>query len=111
MLYSHVQYRQRQDQSLQTKHIHAITFTVTDNQREEDTIPIRIDRIVLSSDWKYIANLLELPDIEVRDNPLVDGRIVTYTSKVRLVIDISAATQKESNFILLKLRFIQNLQI
>jgi hypothetical protein len=34
----------------------------------------------------------------VRDNPLVGGRIVTYTSKVRLVIDISAATQKESNF-------------
>jgi hypothetical protein len=42
--------------------------------------------------------LLELPDIEVRDNPLVEGRIVTYTSKVRLVTDISAATQKESNF-------------
>jgi hypothetical protein len=74
----------------------AITFTVTDNQLEEDTIPIRIDGIVLSSDWKYIANLLELPDVEVRDNPLVDGRMVTYTSKVRPVTDVSAATQHES---------------
>ncbi|MDW0274200.1 MAG: hypothetical protein QN756_10770 [Nitrososphaeraceae archaeon] len=75
----------------------AITFTVTDNQLEEDTIPIRIDGIVLSSDWKYIANLLELPDVEVRDNPLVDGRMVTYTSKVRPVTDVSAGTQRESN--------------
>jgi hypothetical protein len=75
----------------------AITFTVTDNQLEEDTLPIRIDGIVLSSDWKYIANLLELPDVEVRDNPLVDGRMVTYTSKVRPVTDVSAGTQRESN--------------
>jgi hypothetical protein len=75
----------------------AITFTVTDNQLKEDTIPIRIDGIVLSSDWKYIANLLELPDVEVRNNPLVDGRMITYTSKVRPVTDVSAGTQRESN--------------
>ena len=30
----------------------AITFAVTDNQLEEDAIPIRIDGIVLSLDWK-----------------------------------------------------------
>ena len=30
----------------------AITFAITDNQLEEDAIPIRIDGIVLSLDWK-----------------------------------------------------------
>jgi hypothetical protein len=75
----------------------AISFTVTENQLEEDTIPIKIDGIVLSSDWKYIANLIELPDVEVRINPLVDGRTVTYTSKVRPVTDVSATTQRKSN--------------
>lgn len=80
----------------------AITFTVTDNQLEEDTIPIRIDGIVLSSDWKYIANLVELPAVEVRDDPLVDGRMVTYTSTVRPVTDVSVATQRETNINLSK---------
>lgn len=75
----------------------AITFAVTDNQLEEDAIPIRIDGIVLSLDWKYIANLVELPDVQVRDNPLVDGRMVTYTSTVRPDMDISAVTQKDNN--------------
>lgn len=80
----------------------AITFTVTDNQLEEDTIPIRIDGIVLSSDWKYIANLVELPAVEVRDDPLVDGRMVTYTSTVSPVTDVSVATQRETNINLSK---------
>jgi hypothetical protein len=80
----------------------AITFTITDKQLEEDTIPIRIDGIVLSSDWKYIANLVELPDVEVRDDPLVDGRMVTYTSTVRPVTDVSVATQRETNINLSK---------
>ncbi|CAN5135388.1 hypothetical protein BH18THE2_BH18THE2_31460 [soil metagenome] len=80
----------------------AITFTVTDNQLEEDTIPIRIDGIVLSSDWKFIANLVELPDVEVRDDPLVDGRMVTYTSTVRPVTDVTVATQRETNINLSK---------
>ncbi|HMG38571.1 MAG TPA: hypothetical protein VK566_05280, partial [Nitrososphaeraceae archaeon] len=57
----------------------AISFAVTDIQLE-DTIPLRIEGIVLSMDWKYIANILELPDIQVRDNPLVDGRMITYGS-------------------------------
>ena len=68
----------------------AITFSVIDSQIEEDTIPIRIDGIVLSMDWRYISEITELPDIQVRDNPMVDGRMVTYTSKARPVIDISA---------------------
>ena len=80
----------------------AITFTVTDNQLEEDTIPIRIDGIVLSSDRKYIANLVELPDVEVRDDPLVDGRMVTYTRTVRPITDVSVATQQETNINLSK---------
>ena len=80
----------------------AITLTVTDNQLEEDTIPIRIDGIVLSSDWKCIANLVELPDVEVRDDPLVDGRMVTYTSTVRPITDVSVATQQETNINLSK---------
>jgi hypothetical protein len=83
----------------------AISFTVTENQLEEDTIPIKIDGIVLSSDWKYIANLIELPDVEVRINPLVDGRMVTYTSKVRPVTDVSATTQRKSNSNLYKTTF------
>src|SRR5918994_2650867 len=41
-------------------------------------------------DWRYISEITELPDIQVRDNPMVDGRMVTYTSKARPVIDISA---------------------
>jgi hypothetical protein len=75
----------------------AITFAVTDNQLEEDAIPIKIDGIVLSLDWKYIANLVELPDVQVRDNPLVDGRMITYTSTVKPDMGISAATQKDNN--------------
>jgi hypothetical protein len=70
---------------------------VTDNQLEEDAIPIRIDGIVLSMGWKYIANFIELPDVQVRDNPLVDGRMVTYTSTVRPVSGVSAETQKDDN--------------
>ena len=75
----------------------AISFAVTDNQLEEDAIPIKIDGIVLSLDWKYIANLVELPDVQVRDNPLVDGRMITYTSTVKPDMGISAATQKDNN--------------
>jgi hypothetical protein len=75
----------------------AITFAVTDNQLEEDAIPIRIDGIVLSMGWKYIANFIELPDVQVRDNPLVDGRMVTYTSTVRPVSGVSAETQNDDN--------------
>jgi hypothetical protein len=37
----------------------------------------------LGLDWKYIANLVKLPDVQVRDNLLVDGRMVTYTSTVK----------------------------
>ena len=57
---------------------------------------------VLSSDWKYIANLVELPDVEVRDDPLVDGRMVTYTSTVPPITDVSVATQQETNINLSK---------
>lgn len=60
----------------------AIAFTITDSQLEEDTIPIRIDGIVLSMDWRYIANITELPDAQVRNNTTVDGRMVTYASTV-----------------------------
>lgn len=59
----------------------AIAFTITDSQLE-DTIPIRIDGIVLSMDWRYIANITELPDAQVRNNTTVDGRMVTYASTV-----------------------------
>lgn len=75
----------------------AITFALTDNQLEEDATPIRIDGIVLSMDWKYIANFMELPDAQVRDNPLVDGRMVTYARTVRPVSGVSAETQNDDN--------------
>ena len=77
----------------------AITFSVIDSQLEEDTIPIRIDGIVLSMDWRYISEITELPDIQVRDNPMVDGRMVTYASKARPIIDVSASakTKNENN--------------
>ena len=66
--------------------IPAITFAVTDNQVEEDTIIVRVDGIVLSIDWKYIANIEELPDAQVRNNPTVDGRLITHVSKVMPVL-------------------------
>lgn len=66
--------------------IPAITFAVTDNRVEEDTIIVRIDGIVLSIDWKYIANIEELPDAQVRNNPTVDGRLITHASKVIPVV-------------------------
>jgi hypothetical protein len=75
----------------------AITFAVTDNQLEEDATPIRIDGIVLSMDWKYIANFMELPDVQVRDNPMVDGRMVTYAGTVRPVSSVSAETQNDDD--------------
>lgn len=74
----------------------AITFSVIDRQLEEDTIPIRIDGIVLSMDWRYISEITELPDIQVRDNPMVDGRIVTYASKARPIIDVSASAKTKN---------------
>jgi hypothetical protein len=74
----------------------AITFSVIDSQIEEDTIPIRIDGIVLSMDWRYISEITELPDIQVRDNPMVDGRIVTYASKARPIIDVSASAKTKN---------------
>jgi hypothetical protein len=74
----------------------AITFSVIDSQLEEDTIPIRIDGIVLSMDWRYISEITELPDIQVRDNPMVDGRIVTYASKARPIIDVSASAKTKN---------------
>ena len=40
---------------------------------------------------------MELPDVQVRDNPLVDGRMITYTSTVKPDMGISAATQKDNN--------------
>jgi hypothetical protein len=74
----------------------AITFSVIDSQLEEDTIPIRIDGIVLSMDWRYISEITELPDIQVRDNPMVDGRMVTYASKARPIIDVSASAKTKN---------------
>src|SRR5918992_679558 len=74
----------------------AISFTVSDNRLEEDTIPVRIDGIVLSMDWKHIANIVQLPDNQVRNNPMVDGRIVTHGSKVKPRI-ISAVTDNSNN--------------
>jgi hypothetical protein len=74
----------------------AITFSVIDSQLEEDTIPIRIDGIVLSMDWRYISEITELPDIQVRDNPMVDGRMVTYASKARPIIDVSASANTKN---------------
>jgi hypothetical protein len=75
----------------------AITFSVIDSQLEEDTIPIRIDGIVLIMDWRYISEITELPDIQVRDNPMVDGRIVTYASKARPIIDVSASAKTKND--------------
>ena len=74
----------------------AITFSVIDSQLEEDTIHIRIDGIVLSMDWRYISEITELPDIQVRDNPMVDGRMVTYASKARPIIDVSASAKTKN---------------
>ncbi|HKG30643.1 MAG TPA: hypothetical protein VKA91_05175 [Nitrososphaeraceae archaeon] len=74
----------------------AITFSVIDSQLEEDTIHIRIDGIVLSMDWRYISGITELPDIQVRDNPMVDGRMVTYASKARPIIDVSASAKTKN---------------
>ena len=74
----------------------AISFAVTDIQLE-DTIPLRIEGIVLSMDWKYIANILELPDIQVRDNPLVDGRMITYGSAARPV-NYASVSETEKSF-------------
>ena len=74
----------------------AITFSVIDSQLAEDTIPIRIDGIVLSMDWRYISEITELPDIQVRDNPMVDGRMVTYASKARPIIDVSASAKTKN---------------
>lgn len=74
----------------------AITFSVIDSQLEEDTIPIRIDGIVLSMDWRYISEITELPDIQVRDNPMIDGRMVTYASKARPIIDVSASAETKN---------------
>jgi len=54
--------------------IPAISFTVSDSL-ENDTILYKVDGIVLSADWKYIANIIELPDIQVRNYPTVDGRL------------------------------------
>ena len=74
----------------------AITFSVIDSQLEEDTIPIRIDGIVLSMDWRYISEITELPDIQVRDNPMIDGRMVTYASKARPINDVSASAKTKN---------------
>jgi hypothetical protein len=74
----------------------AISFAVTDIQLE-DTIPLRIEGIVLSMDWKYVANILELPDIQVRDNPLVDGRMITYGSAARPV-NYASVSETEKSF-------------
>ena len=74
----------------------AITFSVIDSQLEEDTIPIRIDGIVLSMDWRYISEITELPDIQVRDNPMIDGRMVTYASKARPIIDVSTSAKTKN---------------
>jgi len=74
----------------------AITFSVIDSQLEEDTIHIRIDGIVLSMDWRYISGITELPDIQVRDNPMVDGRMVTYASKARPIFDVSASAKTKN---------------
>ena len=61
--------------------IPAISFTVSDSL-ENDTILYKVDGIVLSADWKYIANIIELPDIQVRNYPTVDGRLRKQVIKV-----------------------------
>lgn len=73
--------------------IPAISFTVSDSL-EIDTILCRVDGIVLSADWKYIANIIELPDIQVRNYPTVDGRLRTQVSKV---ISISNENDEDDN--------------
>ena len=49
-------------------------------------------------DWRYISEITELPDIQVRDNPMVNGRIVTYASKARSVIDVSASAKTKNEY-------------
>jgi hypothetical protein len=73
--------------------IPAISFTVSDSL-ENDTILYKVDGIVLSADWKYIANIIELPDIQVRNYPTVDGRLRKQVSKV---ISISNENDDDDN--------------
>jgi hypothetical protein len=73
--------------------IPAISFTVSDSL-ENDTILDKVDGIVLSADWKYIANIIELPDIQVRNYPTVDGRLRKQVSKV---ISISSENDDNNN--------------
>ena len=72
--------------------IPAISFAVSENL-EEDTILLKVEGIVLSANWKYIATIVELPDIKIRGYPTaMDGRVITQASKA-----ISIVTDNNDN--------------
>jgi hypothetical protein len=70
----------------------SINFTVSENL-EDDTILLKVEGIVLGADWKYIASIVELPDIKIRGYPTtIDGRLITQASKA-----ISIMTDNNDN--------------
>jgi len=72
--------------------IPSINFTVSENL-EDDIILLKVEGIVLGADWKYIASIVELPDIKIRGYPTtIDGRLITQASKA-----ISIMTDNNDN--------------